>query len=75
MPQYPFIASYGSGNFGSGTGKKYYGPSLSDPKDQPPLWRADSQDDFYQDSKGPSGFAYAGLGAASIAALGAVPFG
>lgn len=74
MP-YPFTAQYGAGGFGLGPehGRRYYGPSLTPPQDQPPLWTSEPHRDFYEESYGPSGFLYAGLGAAGIAALGAVP--
>jgi len=72
---YPFTAQYGEGGFGLGPehGRRYYGPSLTPPQDQPPLWTSESPRDFYQDTYGSSGFLYAGIGAASLTALGHLP--
>ena len=73
MP-YPFTSKYRDGAFGLGPehGRRYYGPSLSDPRSQPSLWTSRESRDFYEDQHGSSGFIYAGAGLAGLAALGRV---
>jgi len=75
---YPFTAQYGAGGFGLGPehGRRYYGPSMTSPADQPRLWTSRPQEDFYEEAYGASGFVYAGIGLTGVLGLGAlkVPF-
>ncbi|MCW4026948.1 MAG: hypothetical protein NWE76_05655 [Candidatus Bathyarchaeota archaeon] len=51
---------------GPESGRGYYGPSLQDPRDQPPIWSTRDQEDFYARTHSPwrPFIAAAGLGAA-----------
>lgn len=72
-----FLHNFNTGmtRYGPEMGRRYYGPSLSDPRDQPPNWLSDPRKDFYEASHPTSNLVYAGAGVAALGAFGFMPIG
>jgi len=73
--QYPQIHSFDTGvtKYSSGHGSEYYGPSISDPSEQPTSWRTDPPKNFYDDDRSGTSIFLAGAAAATALISGFIP--
>jgi hypothetical protein len=70
---YPFTYSTGIRGFGPEHGRRYYGPGLQDPRDQPPVWTAEPARAFYEDAHPLTNVGIAAGVAVGVGALGFIP--